>query len=202
MKNKLTGLPIASILALVLAAAGCASKPKMGFLTQNSVAAGAVATNSAKVALVLPPDLTTFLYEAKFGGSSRKYELGEPLKHYSINSAKGVFKDVQVYESALAAAGKADAILIPRVGIVDFTACVGASGDRHMLLTVEWALMDRDNQSLLWLETSRGVAEEPHAMIGKAERNMLQNGFNNLTIDTVRIFRETAVIQRLASKGP
>lgn len=184
-------------LAVALVATGCSSTPNLNYVN-NAAAASFAPTNSARIALVIGPEVTSYHYEEKFGPSTRDYALGEPLSEYALKATKGVFKDVQVCSSISEAMGKADGILIPRVAIVNSTACVGA-GSRHMLITIEWALMDSQNKALLWLDTARGKSSGTRAMTGEAERTLIQNVFTSLAWDTVSLLREAPAVQGLAA---
>jgi hypothetical protein len=187
-------------LGLLFAAPGCSSTPNLNYLTRGPVAGSAQPKRPATVAVVAEPALAAYKHEFKFGGGGRVYELGEPLKQHAINSAKVVFKDAREFPSAAAAAGQADAILVPSVSAVDMSACVGASGMRHMLISIEWLVMDRNNQTPLWLETASGRASHKAAMMGSRERKLIRDAFDALGSETVTLLRKVPSIENVAGK--
>jgi hypothetical protein len=107
----------------------------------------------ARIALVLNKDLIEYKHTMSMMGDSYVSPLGPPLQEYARNVTQHVFSEVSLYPTAAEAAGKADAILIPKVTKFDESYGLWAATKHQVVLIMEWNLKDRDNQKDLWLDS-------------------------------------------------
>lgn len=154
--------------------------------------------NPARLALALDPAFTNYTFVYSMSGDTFKFPMGSVFTQYATDVTRAACREVTVYSSGAEAAGKGDAILIPRVTRVNATKCAGFS-TRYFLICVEWRLMDRDNRRLLWLETVAGQGEYPYGMSKGRERKMMQLGFDDLSRTTVQSLRESPTLAQLGA---
>lgn len=192
---------LSSTLAASLLVGGCTHTRELNVKTPTFTLTTGQAKTPIHAALVLDPDLTAYKPSISLiGGDKLEYPLGASLKEYSEGAARAVFEQVTVYSSSADAAGKADAILIPKVARFNTTLNVGASSKRQLLLRLQWRMMDAKNHAVLWLETVDGIAEQKTGMTKGRERKMFQAAFDNLSLNTITAFRQSPAIEKLTKK--
>ena len=157
------------------------------------------AKTSASVALVLDAPFTNYTYSYDMSGDKFEFPLGSALVQSATNAAQAACQQVAVCASRQEAAGKADAILIPKVTRVNTKKSAGYA-KRQFLICVEWSLLDRDAGKLLWLDTIAGRGEYEAAMTKSREQKMIQLGFDDLTLKTVQSLRGSPAMAKLGMK--
>jgi hypothetical protein len=114
----------------------------------------------ARIALVLGTNFTQFQIQKRLVGDHSVTPIGPALEGYARNVAGSVFSTVVVHGTTMDAAGKVDAILIPRVVKVDETYGMWSDSKRSLVIEVEWTMKDGNNQRALWSRSLSGQAED------------------------------------------
>jgi hypothetical protein len=187
------------VLAIALASftTGCTHNRRVR-VKRFDTQAIAGAKTPVNLALVLDSAFTNFTFVYSLTADTYRLPMGPALTQYATDAAQAACQTVTVYPSAEAAAGKAPAILIPRVAKVNMTTVAGFA-KRQFLICVEWSLMDRDNQKLLWLDTVPGQGEYMSAMEKGRERKLIQFGYDDLSRKTVQCLRQSPAVARLGT---
>lgn len=195
--------------ALVLAAARCLVLPALVGLTSGCAHTMRVNVNPAtlapcekspaRIALVLNKDFTEYTHTMHMMGDSYVSRLGPPLQDYAKNVTQHVFTEVSVHPTAAEAAGKADAILIPKVVKFDESYGLWAASKHQMVMIMEWNLKDRDNQRDLWLDSIDARGEGRMGNLFNYKNNhlkLLQSLFDDLSAKTQKALLESAEIKQ------
>ncbi len=156
----------------------------------------------ARVALVLNKDFTEYTHTMHMMGDSFVSRLGPPLQDYAKNVTQHVFTEVSVHPTAAEAAGKADAILIPKVTKFDESYGLWAASKHQTVMIMEWNLKDRDNQKDLWLDSidARGEGKMGNAFTFKSNHlKVLQSLFDDLSAKTQKALLESPEIRQIGS---
>ena len=113
-----------------------------------------------------------------------------------------VFSEVSVHPTAAEAAGKADAILIPKVTKFDESYGLWAASKHQMVMIMEWTLKDRDNQKDLWLDSIDARAEGKMGNVFSYKSNhlkVLQRLFDDISAKTQKALLESPEIKQLGT---
>jgi hypothetical protein len=156
----------------------------------------------ARIALVLDKDFTNYMHTMCMMGDSYVSRLGPPLQEYAKNVTQHVFTEVSVHPTAAEAAGKADAILIPKVTKFDESYGLWAASKHQMVMIMEWNLKDRDNHKDLWLDSidARGEGKMGNVFSYKGNHlKILQGLFDDLSAKTQKALLESPEIKRLGT---
>jgi hypothetical protein len=159
----------------------------------------------ARIALVLDRDFTEYKHTMRSMGDSFVSPLGPPLQEYAKNVTQHVFTEVFVHPTAAEAAGKADAILIPKVTKLDESYGLWAASKHQMVMIMEWTLKDRDNQKDLWLDSidARGEGKMGNGFTYKGNHlKILQHLFDDLSVKTQKALLESPEIRQLGTAVP
>ena len=188
----------APVLAAVLClAAGCTHTMKTSV---KPATLPAVAKSPAKIALVLGKDFTEYKHEMHMMGDTFLSPLGAPLQDYASNVTKHCFSEVTAYSTPTEAAGKADAILTPKVTKIDESYGIWAASKHNMVMVMQWTLRDRDNQKELWLESLDARAEAKMGNLfsyKKQHLQLMQSLFDDLSLKTQKAFTESPQLKQL-----
>ena len=198
MKNLSSRLGLALALGLTLLTGACGHNRVVRVKRFDTQAVAGTKT-PATLALVLNPAFTNYTLSYHLQGETFKLQMGPALRQYAADAAQAVGQQVTVCASRNQAMGRADAILIPRVARINATKCAGFA-KRHVLICVEWSLLDRDAGKLLWLDTIAGQGAYDYGMSKGRERKMLQLGFDDLSQKTLQSLRESPALTSLGTK--
>jgi hypothetical protein len=164
-------------------------------VSPTSLSSGQVLPHS--VALILGRELADFKLEYHGRGDTFIRPLGPALQDCARNIANKSFQKVDVVSTIEEANAliSDDVILIPR-GVKTDISFPTVSLDRyktHLTLVVEWKVIDRAGQSIVWLKTINANSDEP---VGNAftwkehDRLLYQKAFNDLTLKTINALQE------------
>ncbi len=186
-----------SLLALFLT--GCTETRKVKFIPSTLPAMAGTDRVPASGSLVLNDAFRKYNAETKLIGGKARIPLGEYLCDYATNVARNVFRETAVASSLPTAINTADAILVPRVVRSDFSVFSATSQ-----IAVEWTVMDRTGERLVWLNTFEGQGTEKggSAFTDKKHRRIrARKVFDDLTLKTLRGFNESPEIKRLGQQS-
>jgi hypothetical protein len=159
----------------------------------------------ARIALVLNKDFTEYKHTMSMMGDTYVSPLGPPLQEYAKNVTQHVFSEVSVHTTAAEAAGKADAILIPKVTKVDESYGLWAASKHQVVMIVEWNMKDRDNQKDLWLDSidAHGEGKMGGVFNYKSKHlKVMQTLFDDLSAKTQKALLESPEIRQLGTGSP
>src|ERR1017187_894458 len=198
------GLVLAAARLLVLPALLCLTPGCTHTMRVNVKPAilAACDKSPARIALVLDKDLTEYKFTRHAMGDSFVSSLGPPLQDYAKKVTQHVFTEVSVYPTAAEAAGKADAILIPKVTKFDESYGLWAASKHQMVMIMEWTLRDRDNQKDLWLDSIDARAEGKMGNVFSYKSNhlkVLQRLFDDISAKTQKALLESPEIKQLGT---
>lgn len=201
------GSPITAARLLAFAALLCVTPGCTHTMKVNVKPAALAACDKcpARVALVLDKDLAEYKYTRHAMGDSYVSHLGQPIQDYAKNVTQHVFREVSVHATAAEAAGKADAILIPKVAKFDESYGLWAASKHQVVLVIEWSLKDRDNQKDLWLDSIDARGEGSMGGIFNYQGKhlaVMQNLFDDLSAKTQKALLESPEIRRLGTGAP
>ncbi len=194
--SKLPWLP-----ALAAFVSGCAH---MMNVNVKPATLAASTKSPARIALVLNKSFTSFTDTRHMMGDTYVSRLGPALEDYAKNVTQNVFGEVSVYPSAAEAAGKADAILTPKVLKFDESYGVWAGSDHQMVMIIKWTMMNRDDQRFLWLDSIEARGEGKMGNLFTYKKNhlkVLQRLFNDLGAKTQKALLEIPEVKPLSSGG-
>lgn len=191
-----------AVAALISLTPGCAHTMRVN-VTPATMAPSD--KSPARVALVLNKDFTDYTHTMHMMGDSYVSHLGPTLQDYAKSVTEHIFSDVSVHSTAADAAGKADAILIPKVVKFDESYGLWAASKHQMVMILEWNLKDRDNQKDLWLDSidARGEGKMGNIFSFKSDHlKILQMLFDDLTAKTQKAMNESVEIKQLRRGVP
>ena len=163
-------------------------------------ALAAIPKSPARIALVLDKSFTEYTHEMNMVGDKYVSPLGPALREYARNVTENRFGQVSVHASPEDAAGKVEAILIPKVAKFDESYGLWAGSPHNVVMIVEWSLKDRDNQRELWLDSIDARAEGKMGNVFSYKRNhrdLMQRLFEDLSIKTQKAFEHSGEINLL-----
>lgn len=196
----LTAGRLLALAALVCLGSGCVHTMRVNV---KPAALAACEKSPAHVALVLDKDLTGYTHTLKTAmGDSFVSPLGQPLQDYATNVAQHVFTRVSVHPTAAEAAGKADAILIPKVTKFDESWGLWAASKHQVVLIMEWNLKDRNNQRDLWLDSIDARAEGKMGNMFSFKSDhlaLMKRLFDDLSAKTQKALLDSSEIRQLGS---
>ena len=198
------GLVLAAARMLVLPALLCLTPGCAHTMRVNVKPATLAACDKspARIALVLNRDFTEYKHTMSMMGDTYVSPLGPPLQEYAKNVTQHVFSEVSVHATAAEAAGKADAILIPKVTKVDESYGLWAASKHQVVMIVEWNMKDRDNQKDLWLDSidARGEGKMGGILNYKSKHlKVMQTLFDDLSAKTQKALLESPEIKQLGT---
>lgn len=185
-------MPLISLVAFLGLVAGCVHQRNIP-ITPTPLAS--CAKSPAKIALVLDTNFIQFQIQKRLVGDHSVTPIGPALEGYARNVACNVFSTVVVHGTSMEAAGKADAILIPRVVKVDETYGMWSDSKRSLLIEVEWTMKDKDNQRDLWSRSLSGQAEDVMGSpftTGARNAKVIRATFDDLSNKTQKALLEYA----------
>jgi hypothetical protein len=202
-----SGLVLAAARLLVLPALLCLTPGCAHTMRVNVKPATLPACDKspARIALVLNKDFTEYKHTLSSMGDSYVSPLGAPLQEYAKNVTQHVFSEVSVHPTAAEAAGKADAILIPKVTKFDESYGLWAASKHQVVMIMEWNLKDRDNQKDLWLDSidARGEGKMGNGFTYKGNHlKVMQRLFDDLSAKTQKALVESPEIRQLGIGAP
>ena len=198
------GLVLAAARLLVLPALLCLTPGCAHTMRVNVKPATLAACDKSptRIALVLNKDLIEYKHTMSMMGDTYVSPLGPPLQEYAKNVTQHVFSEVSVHTTAAEAAGKADAILIPKVTKVDESYGLWAASKHQVVMIVEWNMKDRDNQKDLWLDSidAHGEGKMGGVFNYKSKHlKVMQTLFDDLSAKTQKALLESPEIKQLGT---
>ena len=198
----ITGARLLVLPALLCLTRGCTHTMRVNV---KPATLGACDRSPARIALVLDKDLTEYKYTRHAMGDSFVSSLGPPLQDYAKKVTQHVFTEVSVYPTGGEAAGKADAILIPKVVKFDESYGLWAASKHQVVLIMEWNLKDRENQKDLWLDSieARGEGSMGGVFNYKGKHlKVMQMLFDDLSAKTQKALLESREVGQLGTGTP
>jgi hypothetical protein len=126
------------------------------------------------------------------------FQAGPHLQRYAEDVTKALFTQVMEFDSADAAVGKTDIILVPRVAqsVIDLRNPV------YWSVVVEWTVKDRAAQQKLWLTSIESKATEKGAIFGVKQKltTVVQSCLDDLSQKTFNVFQQSPEMKRLATQ--
>lgn len=126
------------------------------------------------------------------------YQVGPHLERYAMDAAATVFRSVHRVDSAAAARGGGDLILVPRV----VRSSTNITHPIQVMMVVEWLATAPQGSDVLWLTTVESQTSVPNELFGsgKVRRQAYTNVLSDLYGKTVEALRTAPEIRGLAAR--